>query len=106
MGGDPTSSESVAARRAAGVRGDRRGRGWGSILSDCSYSRADRGGCGGGVGSHGGVPRQLTTVSCVRVFCVLLYRLSLNAESLSCLGIFLSSLIGEMEGKEHEHEEN
>ena len=69
MGGDPTSGESVTARRAAGTRGDRRGRGWGSILSDCSYSRAGRGGCDGGVGIHGGVLGPLITVSCVR-FCV------------------------------------
>ena len=70
MGGDPAEGEPVAERRAAGVRGDRRGRGWGSILSDRSYPRASSGGCDGG-GVFGGVPGQLITVSHV-LFCVLL----------------------------------
>ena len=106
MGGDPTSGESVTARRAAGVRGDRRGRCWGSILSDCSYSRAGRGGCDGGVGIHGGGVRLLnnsTTCSC------LLYHYYRPYE-LQCLvsfsGCSLSSLVDGMEGKEHEREEN
>ena len=40
MGGDPTSGESVSTQRVASVRGGCRGRDRGSILGDCSYSRA------------------------------------------------------------------
>ena len=40
MDGDPKASESISARRVAGVRGGSRGRGRGDILGDCSYSRA------------------------------------------------------------------
>ena len=69
MGGDPASSESVSARGVAGVRGGSRGRCRGDLLGNCSYSRTGGRGCdGGGVGVHGGVLRQLITVS--RVCCV------------------------------------
>ena len=40
MGGDPEASEPVSAQGVAGVRGGSRGRDWGDILGDCSYSCA------------------------------------------------------------------
>ena len=103
MGGDPVTSKPVPARGVASARGDRRGRFGGDILCNCSYSSASRGCDGGGV--FGGVPGQLTIVSRVRV-CVPLS--SAVQIPVFCLvsGAFLSSLIDEMEGKEHEREEN
>ena len=63
MGGDPTASEPVPTRGVAGVRGGRRGRGWGDILSNRSYSRAGSRGCdGGGIELYSGVLRQLIAV--------------------------------------------
>ena len=103
MGGDPAASEPFPARGVAGARGGRRGRFWGSILSNCSYSRSsDRGHDGGGVFS--GVPGPLTIV----LVC-LVVPLSIghtNNSVSSCFGVFLSSLVDEMEGKECEREEN
>ena len=48
MGRDTEAREPVSARGFANVRGGSRGRGWGDILSDCSYSRASARGCDGG----------------------------------------------------------
>ena len=60
----PSQREEVPVRGGTGARGDRRGRCWGDILSDCSYSCASsRGRDGGGVGIHGGVLGQLITVA-------------------------------------------
>ena len=105
MGGAPVTSKPVSARGVAGARGDRRGRHWGDILGDCSYSRAGSRGCdGGGVRVHGWVLGQLIAVVCNFVVPLSIGRTN-NSVS-SCLGAFLSSLIGKMEGKEREHEEN
>ena len=104
MGGDAATSESVPARRVAGSRGDRRGRCRGDILSNCSYSRAgSRGRNGGGV--FDGVPEQLiTVVSCG--LCTIINWLFGMTVFVFVFGVFLNSLIGEMEGKEREREEN
>ena len=105
MGGDPVASESVPARRAAGVRGDCRGRCRGDILGSCSYSCAGgRRRHGGGVGFFGRGP--LNTVACIRVFDV--PQLSAVRITVFCLDsvCFLSSLIGEMDDKDREREEN
>ena len=90
----------------SGARGDHRGRGWGDILSDGSYSRTGPRGCDGGrVGVHGGVLEL--TIARIWFHCVL--------SSISCTNhslvvpswcVFPESLIGEMEGKEREREEN
>ena len=102
MGGDPTEGEPVPTRGTAGVRGGRRGRCGGSILCHCSYSRAGGGCDGGGVGFHGGFPIIIARVlSCVLLLSAV--RIAVFCLSLVC---FLSALIGEMEGKECEREEN
>ena len=104
MGRDPATSESVSAGGATGARGGRRGRCWGSILSNCSYSHAGgRGRDGGGV--FGGVLGQLIIA---RIGFVLYYHQSAVRITVFCLvlGAFLSSLVGEMDGKEREREEN
>ena len=104
MGGDPAEGESVSARGAAGARGGRRGRCGGNILRYCSYSRASRGGRdGGGVGFHDGAPITIARV-CDPVV-LLLYRPYMTMFRLA-FGVSLSSLIGEMEGKDREREEN
>ena len=104
MGGDPATSEPVPVRGVASARGDRRGRFGGDILRNCSYSRAGSPGCNGG-GVFGGVPGQLITVSRVR-FCVPLLFGRTNV-SVCLVSVFsLSSLAGEIDGKEREREEN
>ena len=103
MGGDPEGSRSVSTR-VAGARGGRRGRCWGDILSNCSYSRTGRGGLdGGGVGIHGGVP-----IIIARVFVLSVPLLSAVQIPVFCLVLVcpLSSLTDGMERKENEHEEN
>ena len=105
MGGDPAEGEPVPTQGVAGTRGGHRGRCGGSILRHCSYSRTGRGGRrdGRGVGFRDGAP--IITVARVRDFVPLL-----SAVHIQCfvfvLGMFLSSLIGGMEGKERECEEN
>ena len=86
------------------MRGGRRGRCRGNILCHCSYSHAGRGGRDGG-GVFGGVPGHIITVARVLV---VYYYLSAVRITGFCLvfGVFLSSLIGEMEGKEREREEH
>ena len=104
MGGDTVAGESVSAGGVAGARGDRRGRCWGDILSSCSYSRAgSRGRDGGELGVHSGVP-QLTIARVLFVY----YHQSAVRMTVFCLvlDVLLSLLIGEMEGKEREREEN
>ena len=88
------------------MRGDRRGRCWGDILGNCSYSRTSgRGRDGGGVGVHAGVLRQLITVPYVRFLVPLQSAVRITVFCL-VFGAFLSSLVGEMDGKEREREEN
>ena len=83
MGGDPAASEPDPVRRVAGARGGHRGRFWGDILSNCSYSRPGSGGRdGGGVQFHNGVPIIVARI-CL-VFCVPLHRRT-NDSVLSCL---------------------
>ena len=104
MGGDPAEGEPIPARGVTGARGGRRGRCGGSILCHCSYSRTGRGGCdGGGVGFHDGAP--IITVARVHVCVPLLSAIHIQCFVLS-LVCFLSLLIGEMDGKEREREEN
>ena len=63
MGRDPMASEPVPMRGVASARGGRRGRCWGDILGNYSYSRAGSRGCdGGGIGLDGGVLGQSIAV--------------------------------------------
>ena len=102
MGGDPAASESIPMRRAAGARGGRRGRHWGDILGDCSYSCASSRRCDGR-GVLGRPPPYSNNTCFVFVYHYISRRISVFALS---SGVFLSSLIGGMEGKECECEEN
>ena len=69
MDGDPEASEPFPSRGVASARGGRRGRCWGDILSNCSYSCAGGGGCDGGrVRVFGRAPLTLLRVrSCCTI---------------------------------------
>ena len=103
MDGDPAVREPVPVRGVASARGGRRGRRWGDILSDCSYSHTGSRGCDGG-GVFSGVLKQLIT-ACV---CLVYHYQSSVRMPVFVLSsvVSLSSLAGEMEGKEREREEN
>ena len=103
MGGDPVTSEPVPTRGVAGARGGSRGRCRGDILGNCSYSRAGSRGCDGG-GVFGGVPYQLTIA---RVCLVYYYQSAIRITVFRLVLVCsLCLLVGEMEGKECEREEN
>ena len=85
------------------MRGDHRGRCWGDILGNCSYSRTDSGGRDGG-----GVPWLGGQLTIIRIGFVLYYHQLAVEYQCFCLVLVhsLSSLVGEMEGKDREREEN
>ena len=98
-------SESISARGAAGARGGSRGRCWGDILGDCSYSCTGRGGRdGGGVDFHDGVPVIIARV----LFLMYHYHrpYKYNVFCVFVLVCSLSLLTDGMESKEREREEN
>ena len=107
MGGDSAVSKSVVARGDAGARGGHRGQHWGGILSDYSYSRTGSGRHDGG--RVGGVLLAWQTINnstYLVSFCTIINRPCEYSFVMFPLVHFPKSLIGEMESKEHEREEN